>query len=64
LIERVDGAAREAELRVGDVIVGANGRKVTTVAELEAQINSSPRSIALLVNRQGSTIFIPVRIGN
>ena len=64
LIERVDGAAREAELRVGDVIVGANGRKVTTVAELEAHINSSPRSIALLVNRQGSTIFIPVRIGN
>jgi len=64
VIERVDGAAREAELRVGDVIVGANGRKVATVAELEAQINSSRRSIALLVNRQGSTIFIPVRIGN
>jgi serine protease Do len=63
-VDRVEGAAREAEVQVGDVIVGANGHKVATVADLEAQIESSRRSIALLVNRQGANIFIPVRIGN
>jgi serine protease Do len=63
-VEDVSGAAREAEVQVGDVIVGANGHKVATVADLEAQIDTSKRSIALLVNRQGANIFIPVRIGN
>ncbi len=63
-VERVDGAAREAEVQVGDVIIGANGHKVATVPDLESQIESSRRSIALLVNRQGTNIFIPVRIGN
>ena len=52
------------KLQVGDVIIGANGHKVATVPDLESQIESSRRSIALLVNRQGTNIFIPVRIGN
>ncbi|MEI6458893.1 MAG: Do family serine endopeptidase [Pseudomonadota bacterium] len=64
VVEEVDGAAQEAEVQVGDVIIGANGHKITTVAELESQIDKSKRSIALLVNRQGANIFIPVRIGN
>lgn len=64
IVDRVDGAARDAELHVGDVIVGANGHKIVSVADLEAQIEASRRSIALLVNRQGSNIFIPVLIGN
>jgi serine protease Do len=64
VVEDVSGAAREAEIQRGDIIVGANGHKVTTVADLEAQIDVSKRSIALLINRQGANIFIPVRIGN
>lgn len=60
----VSGAAREAEVQPGDIIVGANGHKVSTVADLETQIDGSRRSIALLVNRQGANLFIPVRIGN
>lgn len=63
-VEQVDGAAREAEVHVGDIIIGANGKKIASIAELEAQIIGSKRSIALLVNRQGSNIFIPIRIGN
>lgn len=64
VVDDVDGAAREADVQVGDIIVGANGHKVASVADLEAQIDTSKRSIALLVNRQGANIFIPVRIGN
>jgi serine protease Do len=63
LVEDSQGPALEADVHAGDVIVGANGQKVTTVEELEAQANKSTRSIALLVNRGGTTLFIPIRIG-
>jgi len=45
------------------VIIGANGRKIGSVAELEALVEKSKRSVALLVNREGATIFVPLRIG-
>lgn len=63
VVEEVDGAAQEAEVQQGDVIVGANGQKIATIADLEAQIERSKRAIALLINRAGTNIFIPVRIG-
>jgi len=63
LVEDVDGPAAEADVRPGDVIVGANGQRVATLGELEAQAAKSKRSIALLVNRGGTTIFIPLKLG-
>jgi serine protease Do len=63
LVEDVEGPALEAGLRPGDVILGANGERVTTVDELESLVESSKRSIALLVNREGTTIFVPLRVG-
>ena len=63
LVEEVDGPALAAGVRPGDVIVGVNGQRVTTVDDLEAQVDKSKRSIALLVNREGATIFIPIKVG-
>jgi serine protease Do len=63
LVEDVDGPALRAGVRPGDVIIGANGRKIGSVAELEALVEKSRRSVALLVNREGATIFVPLRIG-
>ena len=63
LVEDVSGPALEADVRPGDVVVGANGQRVGTVEELEAQVAKSKRSIALLVNRDGTTLFIPIKIG-
>jgi serine protease Do len=63
LVEDAQGPALEADVHAGDVIVGANGQKVTSVDELEAQASKSTRSIALLVNRGGTTLFIPIKIG-
>lgn len=63
IVEDVDGAAAAADVRAGDIILGANGQRVSSVAELEAQLEKSRRSVALLVNRGGTTIFIPVKIG-
>ncbi len=63
MVEEVAGAAAAADVHPGDVIIGANGQKVGSVEEFDAQVEKSKRSIALLVNRAGTTIFIPVRIG-
>ena len=63
LVEDVDGPALRAGLRPGDVIVGANGQTIGSVAELEAVVEKAKRSVALLVNREGTTIFVPLRLG-
>jgi serine protease Do len=63
LVQDVAGPALEADVRPGDVIVGANGQRVASVEELEAQVGKSRRSIALLVNRGGTTVFIPIKLG-
>ncbi len=63
LVEDVEGPALAADVKSGDIVIGANGQKVMTVEDLEAQLEKSKRSIALLVNRSGTTIFIPVKIG-
>jgi serine protease Do len=62
-IENVDGPALQAGLRPGDVIIGANGQTLTTVDQLEQLVDKSKRSIALLVNREGTTIFVPIKLG-
>ncbi len=62
-VEEADGPALEADVHPGDVIVGANGQRIATVEDLQAQVTKSKRSIALLVNRAGTTLFIPVRVG-
>lgn len=62
LVEDARGPALEAGVRPGDVIIGVNGERIATVEELASQVGKSGRSVALLVSRQGTTIFIPVRV--
>jgi len=55
------GAAAEAGLRQGDVIVEANHKPVLSANDLEAAAQqSSSRPVLLLVNRRGSTSFVTV----
>jgi serine protease Do len=64
LIEDVDGPALNAGLQPGDVIVGANGRKIASIEDLESLVGKAKGSVALLVNRGGTTIFVPLRLGD
>jgi serine protease Do len=59
----VHGPALEAGVHVGDVVMGINGERVKTVEALTALVAKAKGSVALLISRQGTTIFIPIRLG-
>jgi len=63
VVEKVDGAAERAGLRPGDIIVSANGDPVKNIAALRAQVAKSEKNVALLVQRDGNRLFIPVQVG-
>ncbi len=58
-----DGAAAEAGVEQGDVILELNRQPVTSVEELRANLNAANgRPALLLVNRNGNNLFITLRI--
>jgi serine protease Do len=63
VVERAGGAAAKAGVQPGDVIVGVGANKVTTADELKAQIDKAGKTAALLIERQGRQIYVPVKIG-
>ncbi len=63
LIERVSGPAQLAGVQAGDVLLALNGKPVQSVDEVRAAMKDAPKSVALLVARDGQQIFVPVRLG-
>ena len=56
------GAAAESGLRQGDVIEKVDGRAVRTAAELKSALNRTDgKPSLLLVNRDGTTIFLTLK---
>jgi serine protease Do len=45
------------------VIVSVGSAKVTTVEGLKQQVDKAGKNIALLIERNGQKIFVPVRVG-
>ena len=58
-----DGAAAEAGIRPGDVVLSANGAPTRSVADLRKVVAASKNHVALLVQRGQSRIFVPVEPG-
>lgn len=61
LVDRAQGAARDAGVQRGDFILNVNGRPVKTVKEFRDAVSRAGKAVALLVQRGDSQIFIPVR---
>ena len=62
VVEDVSGPAQAAGVRPGDIILGVNGTRVRTVAELSAAAKKSTgKTVALLVQREDAQVFIPLR---
>ena len=63
LIEDAGGAAQSAGVQPGDVLLSVNGYAVNNVDQVRQVVDKSGKSVALLIQRGGDTIFIPVRLG-
>jgi serine protease Do len=63
VVEGVDGAAAEAGIRPGDVVLSANGKAVHSVEQLRSAVEQSKDHVALLVQRGDARIFVPVELG-
>ena len=63
LVEQAGGPAAAAGVQPGDVLLAVNGTPVTDVEQVRAIVAKSSKSVALLIERGGNKIFVPVRIG-
>jgi serine protease Do len=63
VVENAGGAALNAGVEPGDVLLAVNGRPVNTVEQVRDVVGKSAKSVALLIQRGRDQIFIPVRIG-
>jgi serine protease Do len=63
LVEQVAGAAKSAGIEAGDVLLAINGQPVRSIEQLQTVLNKKPKRVALLVQRDGDKIFVPVSLG-
>jgi serine protease Do len=63
VIEDANGAAANAGVQPGDVLLSINGRPVASIDQVRDVVGKSTKSVALLIQRGNDKIFIPVRIG-
>jgi serine protease Do len=57
-----DGPAAIAGVERGDVVLAVNGRPIGSIAEFRTAVDASGASVALLIQRDDTQIFVPVRI--
>ncbi|HZE92174.1 MAG TPA: Do family serine endopeptidase [Rhizobacter sp.] len=62
LVEDVSGAAERAGIQAGDVLLAINGKPVTSIEQVRSVMSGKPKSVALLVERDGERIFVPVSL--
>ena len=63
VVEDAQGPSQRAGIANGDVLLAVNGKPVSSLAEVQSVLKNKPKSVALLVNRDGQQIFVPVALG-
>ncbi len=63
IVEQAAGPAAMAGVQPGDVVLAINGAPVAGVDELRQKVAQSDKSVALLIERNGQKIFVPVQLG-
>jgi serine protease Do len=62
LVERAQGAARDAGIQRGDFIVGIRGQRLESVKQFREAVAKEKKVVPLLVSRSGNELFIAVAV--
>ncbi|PJI96293.1 serine protease Do [Acidovorax sp. 69] len=63
VIEQARGPAAAAGVMPGDVLLAINGAPARNIEQVRAAMSKAGKSVALLIERDGNKIFVPVRLG-
>ena len=63
VVGEVAGPAARAGIEPGDVLLAINGKPVQSMEQVKSVMAGKPKSVALLVQRDGEKIFVPVKLG-
>jgi serine protease Do len=63
VVEQAGGPAARAGIAPGDVLLSINGKPVSSIEQLRAVLDGKPKSVALLIERDGNRLFVPVPLG-
>ena len=63
VVEKSSGPAAKAGIQPGDLIIGVCTAKITSPEELKKLVDQAGKTAAILVERDGRQIYVPVRIG-
>ena len=63
VVEQVSGPAARAGIEPGDVVLAVDGTAVSSPGQLREIIEKHPATLALLIQRGDSRIFVPVQLG-
>ncbi len=66
VVMKASGPAVSSQIRDGDIILALNNTPVSSIRAFNREINKTPKgkTIALLIYRNGDTLFIPVKVLN
>jgi serine protease Do len=63
IVEEASGPAARAGIQPGDVVLGIDGQPAHSVDQIRSVVRGHPKSVALLIEREGQKIFVPVKLG-
>jgi len=63
VVQQVSGPAAKAGIQPGDVVLAVDGTPVNSASQLRGIIDKHGNSLALLIQRGDSRIFVPVQLG-
>ncbi|RZJ52011.1 MAG: PDZ domain-containing protein [Acidovorax sp.] len=63
VIEQARGPAAAAGVQPGDVLLAINGAPAKNIDQVRTAMAKAGKSVALLIERDGNKIFVPVRLG-
>jgi serine protease Do len=63
LVEDVTGEAADAGIQPGDVVLAVNNTRVNTLKAFRSALQKARKSVALLIERDGASVYVPFRLG-